>query len=105
MRRLLRPIGIALAALALLAMPAASLAGVTDDLHHTSAHESEMAPPMLDALILRPLGLVSLAFGAVLWVPAQAMTLLTRPTDASEPTKQLILRPVKYTFVDPIGSH
>ena len=59
----------------------------------------------LDALFLRPIGFLSLAAGIALFVPAAAMTLITRPLDIGKPFHLLVIRPAKYVWVDPLGHH
>ncbi len=89
----------ALAAFALLtgfALPAAA----TDSLEDVTK-----APPVIDALFLRPVGILALAFGLVLAVPATAMTLITHPQDVHRPLNTLVWRPIKYIWGDPIGGH
>ena len=59
-----------------------------------------------DALILRPVGLVAIGVGAVMWAVGVApLVAITRPADLGESMDYLIKRPVKYTFVDPLGYH
>ena len=62
-------------------------------------------PLMLDALILRPLGLVLTLGGAVAFVPAGAVVGLMRPSDLGKPFEVLVQRPFRYTFLDPLGEH
>ena len=59
-----------------------------------------------DALILRPLGLVAIGLGAAVWAVGVApFVAITRPTELDESMDYLIMRPVRYTFADPIGHH
>jgi hypothetical protein len=59
-----------------------------------------------DAMILRPLGLVATALGAAVWAVGVApFVAITRPTDLGKSMSYLIMRPVKYTFADPLGFH
>jgi hypothetical protein len=59
-----------------------------------------------DALILRPLGLVAIGFGSALWAVGVApFVAITRPADLDESMDYLIMRPVRYTFADPLGHH
>lgn len=67
--------------------------------------ESSNASPMFDVLVMRPVGLIGLAFGALLWLPAAAMTAAVQPSEVSKPTEMLIKKPYRYVFDDPIGSH
>ncbi len=63
------------------------------------------APPAIDAIFLRPIGMVALVFGVVLAVPATVITLITRPHQVHRPLNTLVWRPVKYLWGDPIGEH
>jgi hypothetical protein len=61
---------------------------------------------IVDALILRPLGLVMIAGGTVFWAAGIApLVAITRPTDLGKTMSHMIVRPVRYTFVDPLGHH
>jgi hypothetical protein len=62
-------------------------------------------PVVLDAMVLRPLGLVLTAGGAVLAVLPTAFVAITRPTDIVKPLDTLIAGPFRYTFMDPLGEH
>jgi len=66
-----------------------------------SSHVSES----FDLLVMRPLGLVALGVGAVLWVPAAAMAAAVQPSEIKKPTEALVMKPYRYVFVDSIGSH
>jgi hypothetical protein len=71
--------------------------GLTASARHT--------PAVFDALVLRPVGLVMTAVGAVVFVPAGAFTALTRPTNIGKPFQKLVAVPFRYTFLDPLGEH
>ena len=59
-----------------------------------------------DALILRPVGLAMIAVGSVAWAVGVApFVAITRPADLGESMDYLIMRPVRYTFADPLGHH
>ncbi len=58
-----------------------------------------------DALILRPLGLVMVGVSAVVWAGVAPIVALTRPANLGDSIDYLIMRPVRYTFVDPLGHH
>ena len=61
---------------------------------------------VFDALVLRPVGLVATIVGTVLFVvPVAPVVALTRPTDLSKPFDALVMRPLRYTFADPLGHH
>jgi hypothetical protein len=92
-----------LAAFAVVALFAAPAAAVTNE--RVDKVDSAYAHPMLDALVLRPVGLIGLSMSAVLWVPAQAMTMAVNPTEWKLPMEHLLFKPARFVFVDPIGSH
>ena len=62
-------------------------------------------PVLLDAMFLRPIGLVMTAGGAALAVVPTAFVALTRPTDIVKPLDALVAKPFRYTFMDPLGEH
>ena len=68
------------------------------------ASEKE-TPILLDAMVLRPLGLVLTAVGAAAFVIPGAFTMMTRPTDIGKPFKVLVGNQFRYTFMDPLGAH
>jgi hypothetical protein len=92
-----------LAAFAIAALVAAPASAVTNE--RGDRVDSGLAPPMLDVLVLRPVGLVGLALSSVLWVPAELMTICVNPTEWHVPVDHLLTKPARYVFVDPIGSH
>jgi hypothetical protein len=67
--------------------------------------EASHASVGFDLIVLRPMGLLGLAMGSVLWVPAAAMTAAVQPSEIGKPTEHLVLKPYRYVFEDPIGSH
>jgi hypothetical protein len=72
--------------------------------------ESEWAlkgiDPLADLIFLRPLGLVAVGAGLVLFIPVAPLALITRPVDGlPEAFTRLIWAPIKYVWVDPLGSH
>ena len=84
---------------------AALLAGpAMAELQFTNVDASH-ASPMFDVLVMRPVGLIALGFGALLWLPAAAITAAVQPSELGKPTETLVLKPYHYVFDDPIGSH
>ena len=61
--------------------------------------------PTVDVLVLRPLGLVSLAAGLGLFVITLPLVAITRPHEIGKPFKTLVAAPARYLWLDPIGSH
>ena len=100
MRALRRPL-VALLAAALLAAHASPAFAA----RQVGEIQYEPASIGMDMVILRPMGLVATAVGAVFAVPATFFTLITHPTQVGKPIDFFVMRPARYTFVDPIGSH
>jgi hypothetical protein len=61
---------------------------------------------VFDAMVLRPMGLAVTALGGMLFAfPVAPIVAVTRPADLRKPMEALLLRPARYTFVDPLGHH
>ena len=99
--RALRRCLVALAAAALLAAHASPALAA----RQVGEIQYEPASVGMDMVILRPAGLVATAVGVVLAVPATFFTLITHPSEVGKPIDFFVMRPARYTFVDPIGSH
>jgi len=67
-------------------------------------HE-EPAPVLVDAGLLRPMGILMTVAGVGLMVPVGLFTAMTRPTEIGKPWHELVVKPARFTWVDPIGSH
>ena len=67
--------------------------------------DERSVPVVMDALILRPVGLLMTIGGAVLYGVAAPFVAITRPSDLGKPLEPLVLNPARYTFVDPLGEH
>ena len=63
--------------------------------------EPTAAEMYADGLIARPLGLVTTAVGAVVFVVTLPFTLPSRSVDRA--AKQLVAKPAQYTFKRPLG--
>jgi len=102
MSRFLQKLSVALIAVALLGVQVAPAAAETGQDLENRGHTNLVA----DALILRPLGLVTIGIGSALWAVGVApFVAITRPTQLGESMDYLIMRPVRYTFADPLGHH
>jgi hypothetical protein len=93
----------AIAGLALsLARPALAVTQSSGDI----GAEASTVPMILDAAILRPLGLFTVAVGTCFYLfPVLPVMMVTRPTDMFKPLKPLVGYPVQFTFKDPLGYH
>lgn len=99
-RRLVASLTVA-AFVAVLSSPA--LAGEIYKDYEYDNDPSGVAP---DALIMRPAGLVAFFLGLGLFVPAAVMTTVVgQPQNIGKSFDVLVLRPGKWTFVEPIGNH
>lgn len=86
----------AVLALALVVMPL-SAAAQTDE----PVTGDRAADMVLDAVVMRPLGLVATVLGAALTVVALPFTIPSGSVEAS--ARELIVRPAEYTFKRPLG--
>ncbi len=100
----------AFCALALLAgcmAPSVAMAQDDDFINSSGTKANDhTSPVMVDLLILRPIGLLTLGLSSIFFViPVAPITLMTRPSEIKHPLKTLILDPARYVWVDPLGSH
>ena len=70
-----------------------------------SQSDAANAPVAVDVLLLRPAGFLSLVVGTALFVAMSPIVLVTRPQEIGKPFKQLIVRPTKFLWSDPLGGH
>ena len=69
-------------------------------------HASDTASPMTDLFLMRPLGLMATAIGTVLMAPAAlVMVACAKPHEIGVPFHYLMAEPIRFTFMDPLGSH
>ena len=61
--------------------------------------------PALDAVVLRPLGILATITGTALFLVSAPFVALTRPSELKVPFNYLVVRPARYTWVDPLGHH
>jgi ABC-type transport system involved in cytochrome c biogenesis permease subunit len=88
----------------LLAQATSALAG--DGLSTTQLTEqSSSVPLLLDALLLRPVGMLVTGLGTVTFCAIAPIMAITRPTDMGKPFRMLVINPARYTWVDPLGTH
>ena len=100
MLRRIRNTFAAIAVASLLLAPASALAGTNID-----NIGEKGSPPMVDVLLMRPLGLAMLVASVGLYLPAAALTALTRPSELDTTTELLVRVPARFVFSDPLGSH
>jgi len=70
-----------------------------------SESDAANAPVAVDALVLRPAGLVGLVIGTALFLVSTPFVLITRPHEIGKPFDALVVRPAKFLWADPIGGH
>ena len=100
MLRRFRTSVVALAVVALLALPVAASAGTNVD-----KIGKRPAPLTVDVFFLRPMGFIGLVGSAGLWLPMAGVTAVTRPDQLGEVTDKMIGEPARFVFSDPLGSH
>ncbi len=85
----------ALACVVLLAGPA----------HALEERDSDRVPVMFDILTRAVFGIPLTIAGSVAMIPVGFVTAITRPSEIDKPFRILVLGPVRYTWVDPLGYH
>lgn len=83
-------------------------ASANDNFINSSDSEANnmTSPVMVDLLVLRPVGLLTLAVSTVIFVvPIAPLTLITRPTEIHKPFKSMIVEPARFVWSDPLGTH
>ncbi|MCP5060813.1 MAG: hypothetical protein GY937_29310 [bacterium] len=100
MRHLVRKFLVTAAILATLSAPAATFA-----LERMETVDAGKTSPMWDLAFLRPVGFAGLVASTVVWVPMQAVVMVTRPTEWKMPIDMMLKDPFEFVFVDPLGSH
>jgi hypothetical protein len=105
-----RRITAAACAVAFLAGACIPSAAVAEELRYLTSTASpasdRSSDPVADLLFLRTLGLATTAVGTLLFIfPMLPLTLLTRPSEIDKPFNTFVLRPARYTWIDPLGTH
>jgi hypothetical protein len=90
----MKRLALAVALSAMLAAPA-----------HANPHDADRVPVGFDLITRVVFGIPLTVAGAALFVPAAAVTAATRPSEMHKPYEMLVLAPVRYTWVDPLGYH
>ena len=70
-----------------------------------SSDENANTPVVFDAMIVRPLGIVTFILGTSLFCAALPLVLVTRPTDIDKPFDALVIKPARFVWVDDLGGH
>jgi hypothetical protein len=65
--------------------------------------DEDRPSPVLDAVVLRPLGVAATLIGTTVFVFTSPIFLVTRPQDIDEPFKALVARPAWWTWGRPLG--
>jgi hypothetical protein len=99
---MLRRIRLVAAAIAAFAMLGAAVPASASDLDNIDPNS---VPAPVDLILLRPLGVVATAAGAVAFVPAAAVTAVFHHQSVPSVFNLLVRGPYEFTFVDPIGAH
>jgi hypothetical protein len=90
----------------MMALALATPAAATNTLTRDDGDYEHAVPVVVDAILLRPMGLMMTALGTVFYAfPVAPLTAITRPSDLGKPFKVLVGTPARFTFVDPLGQH
>jgi len=101
MSRCLQGFSAVLIAVTLLLIQVAPVAAATGQALENRGHTNLV----IDALILRPLGVAMVGVSTVLWMGIAPIVAITRPAELDDSLEYLVLRPARYTFADPLGHH
>ncbi len=63
------------------------------------------APAVVDVMLLRPVGFISLVVGSAIFLAISPIILVTRPHEIGTPFDDLVARPARYLWRDPLGGH
>ena len=63
------------------------------------------APAAVDVILLRPAGFISLVIGTAIFLVISPIVLVTRPHEIGTPFDDLVGRPARYLWKDPLGGH
>lgn len=97
-----RRIAAVITAAALMLCLASPAAAITRD----NGDRPNAVPVVIDALFLRPAGLMMTMMGVLVYaVPVAPLVAITRPADLWKPLGPLVVAPARYTFSDPLGLH
>ncbi|MBW2231629.1 MAG: hypothetical protein JRG92_04875 [Deltaproteobacteria bacterium] len=81
------------------------MAGATHASEISMEEEEAKTPIVWDAMVMRPLGIAALAVGVAFFAVSTPIVAITRPSDIGKVGHVLIVKPAKYVWVDPIGTH
>lgn len=102
MARPLRALLVLLATASLLAATAAPAAAADVETSGSREHASQLSPTV-DAVLLRPLGIVATVVGSGMFLVSSPFFLATRPQEIHEPFRVLVIRPGVWTWGRPLG--
>jgi len=84
---------------------AALLLSTTVTAQMISQGDAANAPAVVDVMLLRPAGFISLVVGTGLFLALTPIVLITRPHEIGTPFNALVAKPAKYLWRDPLGGH
>ena len=87
-------------------VPAIASARSTDSFQAQDPHRQESYGIIFDTLVMRPLGVVSAAAGAVLLIPVSVIAVGTGHVDqVDELFDATVMEPIRWTWGDDLGEH
>ncbi len=64
------------------------------------------SPVMVDLLLLRPVGLITMCVSTIFFVvPVLPITLMSRPSEIAKPWDIMVMEPARFVWTHPLGSH
>lgn len=84
---------------------AALLLSTTATAQTVSQGDAANAPAVVDVMLLRPAGFVSLVVGTGIFLAITPLVLITRPHEIGTPFRSLVVKPAQYLWRDPLGGH
>jgi hypothetical protein len=73
--------------------------------HADQGNDRNSVPVGFDLATRALFGIPLTIVGAVAMIPVGFVTAITRPTEMRKPFDMLVMGPVRYTWVDPLGEH
>ncbi len=67
--------------------------------------EIDTVPVVLDAIFMRPIGVLMTGLGIATFAVFAPIMLVTRPSNMNKPFNTLVVMPARFTFADPLGYH
>lgn len=105
MNRRIRRLFAALCVFAMIVSAGAPALAAGDRSMQAMMEGNDPVDPTFDLMFLRPVGILGLVGGFTLFVVSSPILLITRPHEIGTPWRNLVVKPARYVWVDPLGQH